>query len=125
MVNSVSVTGRVTKDPVSFTKDGKEKAAFTVADNQYKTVNGERIKETVFFNCVASFGNQYIMDNLKSGMKITVVGKQKPYKKKLKNGQEVDDVFLDVQEYDFDKPKQDTPPSHYNPHDPQAPIYPQ
>lgn len=122
MANIVAVTGRVTKDPVSFTKDGKEKAAFTVADNQYKNVNGERVKAVVFFNCISSFGNQYIMDNLKTGMKITVHGEQKPYKKKLKNGQEVDDVFVDVSKYDFDKPKDTPQQPQYNPHDAQAPI---
>jgi len=121
MVNSVSVTGRVKDDPVSFTKDGKEKAAFTVADNQYKTVNGNREKKTVWLKCIAAFGNQYIMDNLKSGMKITVNGTIRP----LKDGRGVEDIFIDVSSYDFDNPWKNPQSQHYNPHDPQAPIYPQ
>ena len=72
MANSISVNGRVTKDPAMVTHDGKQQASFTVADNQYKSVNGERQQETLFFDCLAKFGNEYLVNNLKKGMQIYI-----------------------------------------------------
>lgn len=51
MLNSVSMTGRLTKDvDLRFTKSGTAVGSFTIAvDRQFRSANGER--ETDFVNC--------------------------------------------------------------------------
>lgn len=51
MLNSVSLTGRLTKDvDLRFTKSGTAVGSFTIAvDRQFRSANGER--ETDFINC--------------------------------------------------------------------------
>lgn len=75
-MNSVCLTGRLTKDPeIRYTQNQKPVASFTLAvDRDYKTENGERLAD--FISCVTwSHSATFLERYAKKGAKIGVIGK--------------------------------------------------
>ena len=77
MYHQIVIAGNVGKNAESrFTSAGKQVASFSVATNREYTVNGNKVKETIWFN-IATWGKLAEICNahVKKGMKVLVVGR--------------------------------------------------
>lgn len=77
MYHTIIIAGNVGKDPeMRYTPSGQAVTSFSVATNrQYKTKDGESVKETVWFR-VTTWGKQAEVCHqyIKKGMKVLVEG---------------------------------------------------
>lgn len=102
MINSVSLTGRLTRDPdVRRTNNGKGVATLSIAvERNFKNQNGER--EADFINCVA-FGNtaEVIDKYCNKGMMVGVEGRLQTRNYENKQGQRVYVTEVIVNNFSF------------------------
>lgn len=102
MINSVSLTGRLTRDPdVRRTNNGKSVATLSIAvERNFKNQNGER--EADFINCVA-FGNtaEVIEKYCNKGIMVGVEGRLQTRNYENKQGQRVYVTEVIVNNFSF------------------------
>ena len=97
MINSVALTGRLTKNPeLRYTQSGKPVANFTLAvDRNFKDQNGEKL--TDFINCVIWDKQAYT----KKGSLIGVVGEINTRSYENNNGERVFVTEVRVNNFTF------------------------
>lgn len=108
-MNKQILSGRLGNDPEIRTLDnGTKKSQFSLATtDRYKDLNGNKVEETDWHNCVA-FGNlsEVIEKYLRKGSEVTIFGKHKTRKYKKKDGSTGYVSETVIKEIDFHGSKQ-------------------
>lgn len=102
MINSVALTGRLTKNPeLRYTQSGKPVANFTLAvERNFKDLNGEKV--TDFINCVIWNKQAEALANYtKKGSLIGVVGEINTRSYENNNGERVFVTEVGVNSFTF------------------------
>lgn len=80
MFHKLILVGNLGRDPeMRFTPAGDAVTSFSLAVNNYSRVNGERVKQTIWFN-VSAFGKTAELCNnfLNSGSKVMITARLRP-----------------------------------------------
>ena len=103
MINSVTIIGRLGKDPeLRTTENGASMVKFSLAHNEYRNVNGERITQTHWFDCVA-FGSlaELCSEFIHKGARVGVHGNLKQNRWETQNGDKRNSVEIFVRDVEF------------------------
>ncbi len=103
MINSVTLIGRLGKDPeLRTTENGASMVKFSLAHNEYRNVNGERKTQTHWFDCIA-FGSlaELCSEFIHKGARIGIHGNLKQNRWETQNGEKRSSVEILVRDVEF------------------------